>query len=89
MAETSIERKKPIARRRQAQRPLLEPKRNYNRAEAAHAVGCAVITLIRAYESSHLKAYRIGRKVLHSGQHLIDWLEAGGKTGRKESEQCP
>jgi hypothetical protein len=28
-----------------------------------------------------LKAYRIGRRVIHSGQHLLDWLNNGGKTG--------
>lgn len=61
-------------------RPTIELNRNYNRREAALAVGCSVITLIRAYDSGHLKAYRVGRRILHSGAHLIEWMEAGGKT---------
>jgi hypothetical protein len=64
------------------QRPAIEPNRNYDRNEAALACGCAVITLIRAYDAQHLKAYRIGRRVMHSGAHLLAWLEAGGKTTR-------
>jgi len=67
-------------------RPLLEPQRNYDRAEGARAVGCSVITLIRAYDSGHLKAYRVGRRVLHSGQHLIDWLESGGRTCKTSAD---
>jgi excisionase family DNA binding protein len=61
-------------------RPLLETNRNYDRSEAALAVGVSVPTLIRAFESGHLKFYRIGRRVIHSGQHLLDWLESGGRT---------
>lgn len=63
-------------------RPAIEPLKNYPRPEAAKVVPCAVITLIRAFEAGHLSAYRVGRNVVHSGQQLIDWLEAGGKTGR-------
>jgi hypothetical protein len=53
----------------------------YSRPEAAQVAGCAIITLIRAYTAGHLMGYRQGRLVKHSGQHLLDWLEAGGKTG--------
>ena len=53
----------------------------YSRPEAAQVAGCAIITLIRAYSAGHLAGYRQGRLVKHSGQHLLDWLEAGGKTG--------
>lgn len=63
-------------------RPSIEQNRNYDRPEAALACGCAVISLIRAYDAGHLKAYRIGRRVVHSGMHLLAWLEAGGKTAR-------
>lgn len=60
----------------------------YERREAAQAARCAVITLVRAYDSGNLGAYRIGRSIKHSGQHLLDWLESGGKTGwhRKGAE---
>lgn len=61
-------------------RPTIEQNRNYDRTEAALACGCAVITLIRAYDTGNLKAYRIGRRVLHSGAHLLAWLEGGGRT---------
>jgi hypothetical protein len=76
---------KPLRSKRKSSRHShrlpLEPTRNYQRPEAALACGVAVITIIRAFESGHLKAYRIGRRVIHSGQHLLDWLNNGGKTG--------
>jgi hypothetical protein len=67
--------------KRQA-RPVIEPSRNYNRKEAALACGVAEITLFRAYDAGRLKAYRVGARVLHSGQHLLDWLTSGGSTDR-------
>lgn len=70
------------AQRAKTVRPALTPTANYTRQDAALVCGIAVITIIRAYESGHLKAYRAGRRVIHSGQHLIDWLEAGGKTSK-------
>jgi hypothetical protein len=70
------------SRKTPTERQPIEPLRNYTRAEAARVVPCAEITLIRAWEGGFLNCYRVGRKILHSGQHLIDWLEAGGKTGR-------
>ena len=64
-------------------RPLLEPFRNYTVPEAARAIGVAAITIWRALESGHLKCYRVGRRVIcNGGQHLIPWLEAGGKTSK-------
>lgn len=63
-------------------RPTIIPNRNYTRQEAKLACGVSVASLIRAWEAGFLKSYRVGRRVLHSGQHLLDWLEAGGKTGR-------
>lgn len=85
-------RKKTLAKRsrkiKAQDRPIIEPTRNYNRKEAALACAVAEITLFRAYDSERLKAYRVGSRVLHSGQHLLDWLEAGGRTGRtKENVQ--
>ena len=68
---------------RENERPLLEPFRNYTVPEAAMAIGVASITIWRALESGHLKCYRVGRRVIcNGGQHLIPWLEAGGKTSR-------
>jgi hypothetical protein len=73
----------PPKKRRKKERPLLEPARNYTVPEAALAVGVAPITIWRALESSHLKCYRVVRRVIcNGGQHLIPWLEAGGKTSR-------
>jgi hypothetical protein len=64
-------------------RPLLEPLRNYTVPEAARAIDVAAITIWRALESEHLKCYRVGRRVIcNGGQHLIPWLEAGGKTNK-------
>lgn len=79
MPVTAIRAK--IQNRKLPHRPPLELNRLYPRSEAALVIGCATITLIRAYEAEHLKGYRVGRYIKHSGQHLIDWLEAGGKTG--------
>jgi len=63
-------------------RPVIEPTRLYSRRESATACGVGRSTLCRAYKNGYLKAYRIGARVLHSGQHLLDWMEAGGYTGR-------
>lgn len=60
----------------------IEPGRNYREREAALATNCSKFTIRRARENHHLKFYRVGRLILHSGQHLLDWLENGGKTGK-------
>jgi len=44
--------------------------------EAALATGVAYITIVRAQERGQLACYKVGRRVLHSGQHLIDWLKS-------------
>ncbi len=67
-------------------RPVIEPGKLYNRREAALACGVSQITMFRAYDSGNLKAYRAGARLQHSGQHLLDWLEAGGKTGRTRED---
>jgi excisionase family DNA binding protein len=73
----------PPDKRLKNDRPLLEPFRNYTIPEAARAIGVAAITIWRALESGHLKCYRVGRRVIcNGGQHLIPWLEAGGKTSK-------
>lgn len=68
------------AGRAAAKKPVLTPDRIYTRAESALVIGCAEITLIRARDAGHLAELRVGRNVLHSGQQLLDWLNAGGKT---------
>jgi len=55
--------------------PALDPQRNYSRREAIAAVGISKSTLIRAIRSEELGYYQIGRRVLHSGSHLIDWMK--------------
>jgi hypothetical protein len=59
---------------------VLEPARLHNRGEASLVVGVARITLIRAFNSGHLAGYRVGTRVLHTGQQLLDWLNSGGHT---------
>jgi hypothetical protein len=63
-------------------RPELLASKNYTVYEAAAAVGCAAITIWRALDSQNLKCFRVGRRVIIGGQHLLDWLECGGRTGR-------
>lgn len=98
MVTTAAEKTKSIQNSQQirtvrakpaANRPAIEPLKNYTREEAAKVVPCAQITLIRAYDNGFLSFYRVGRRILHSGQHLIDWLEAGGKTGHGRKEEEP
>lgn len=79
---------KPITKKRKPARKLNGRRQPilltaiYDRRGAAIVADCSIITLIRAFDSGHLAGYRVGRRVKHSGQHLFDWLEAGGKTGR-------
>jgi hypothetical protein len=73
-------KKKPAPKLNGTRQPILATA-IYSRPEAAQVAGCAIITLIRAYSAGHLAGYRQGRLIKHSGQHLLDWLEAGGKTG--------
>src|SRR5262245_20833601 len=86
MEQTASQRKTTKKKSRKItparQRPPIEPTAIYSRRWAAEAVGVSEITLFRAYDSGNLKGYRVGSRVSHSGQHLIDWMESGGKTGR-------
>lgn len=61
--------------------PTLEPNRNYSVPQGALAVGVASITLWRAIYAGHCQHYRVGRRVLVSGNFLFEWLNSGGKTG--------
>src|SRR5262245_7998464 len=75
-------RKKTARKKAVKARPPIDPMTNYDRYEAAELVGVAWQTPFRAYDNGHLGAYRVGARVLHSGQHLLDWLQNGGRTGR-------
>jgi hypothetical protein len=75
----------PHAKRHSTKPQPINPAAIYSRRAAAQVLGRHEITLLRAYRAGHLKAYLQGRYVTHSGQHLIDWLESGGKTGWKEA----
>jgi excisionase family DNA binding protein len=66
---------------------LLIPERIYDRDGAAAACGVSRTTIERAFYSGHLAGYRTGRHIKHSGKQLYDWLEAGGKTGRRNIKQ--
>lgn len=79
--QKTAERKRKTPRKLNSHRQPILPAAIYSRPEAATVAGCAVITLIRAYSAGHLAGYRQGRLIKHSGQHLLDWLEAGGRTG--------
>lgn len=81
-AEQQPAEKKKIARKSNGRRQPepIHPTAIYDRPSAARITDCSVFSLMRAYDAGHLSAYRVGRHVKHSGQHLLDWLEAGGKT---------
>jgi hypothetical protein len=87
-ATVTIEKRKSKAAAKKASRlatkPPLTPDRIYTSAEAALAIGVSTITLIRARNAGHLAELRAGRKVLHSGKQLLDWLEAGGRTSAEK-----
>jgi excisionase family DNA binding protein len=75
---------KPVAKKRgpkAAARPALNTETLYNRREAALVTNLSRMTLIRAFNSGNLPGYRVGTRVLHSGQQILDWLNSGGKTG--------
>jgi DNA invertase Pin-like site-specific DNA recombinase len=61
-------------------RPPLDASRIYTLAEAALASGCSKSTIIRARDSRNLTELRVGGKIIFSGESLLSWLNAGGKT---------
>ncbi|HEU0179424.1 MAG TPA: hypothetical protein VFV58_34770 [Blastocatellia bacterium] len=77
---TSTKPRRKPGRKPKIQRPILEPARIYTRREGALALGVSEITMIRARDAGHLAEFRVGRYVRHSGQQLLDWLAAGGRT---------
>jgi hypothetical protein len=81
MAELNLADQSPVEKK--DIRPALNPQAIYSRQDGARTAGVSVITFIRAYDAGHLKAFRAGTRVLHSGQQILDWLAAGGKTGAR------
>lgn len=73
--------KTPVAKRHNIRRPGIVPTAIYSRNESAEILGCSWMTLMRAYLNGFLRGWPQGRYVKHSGQHLLDWMEAGGRTG--------
>jgi excisionase family DNA binding protein len=69
-------------------RPTLDRQRNYSVTEAALTMGVAAVTIWRAIYSGHLRHYRVGRRVLVSGEQLVAWRDAGGKTGHGASAEA-
>jgi hypothetical protein len=86
--QKAAQKKKRPQRKLNGRRQPILPTAIYSRPEAAAVAGCSIITLIRAYNAGHLFGYRQGRLVKHAGQHLLDWLEAGGKTGWRKGGAC-
>ena len=58
----------------------IEPDAIYARKESARACRVSEGTIIRAYQSGNLEAYTAGNRIRHTGAHLLDWLQRGGKT---------
>jgi len=55
-------------------RPSLDPRRNYSRQEAILVCGISKSALARALSSRELGCYRIRRRVIISGRHLLIWM---------------
>ena len=54
--------------------------------EAAKRLGVARITLLRAREAGRIKFFRIGTRVLYSEAHLIEFLDACERNGRRPND---
>jgi hypothetical protein len=67
----------------------LEANRFYSRRLAAIVCDVSETTITRAYLNHYLEGYRVGRYIRHSGRHLLDWLEAGGRTGHSAKKEEP
>ncbi len=69
-------------------RTLIEPTRNFTPEEAAFAASVAVVTVRRAIALNQvmpnqgLSHYRIGRRIVISGEQIQNWIASGGQTGR-------
>jgi hypothetical protein len=77
-AEKSKSARKPKSKKTERQR--LEPTRLYSRKDLADIFGAHSITSLRAHRRQHLEGYTVGRLVFHTGEQVLAWLNAGGKT---------
>jgi hypothetical protein len=65
---------------KRAERQTLEPKRFYSRRDLHAVTGAHPMTFLRAYRRGHLEGHTVGRLVFHTGEQVLAWLAAGGKT---------
>lgn len=57
----------------------------YTFSEAAELIKCSYSSIRRAVESGNLVITRIGNQPRILGARLLDWIEAGGATGRSKA----
>jgi hypothetical protein len=62
-------------------RPVIEPEKLYTRGEVAILVNRHENTIYRAWKFCNLAGRVIGNRVGHFGWQILEWLDAGGKTG--------
>jgi hypothetical protein len=72
-----VAKKKPLPQSfRKIQREIL-----YTRSETAFVTGHHLSTIIRAWLNGCLSGKVIGNRVSHWGWQILEWIDAGGKTG--------
>ncbi|MFN7931372.1 MAG: helix-turn-helix domain-containing protein [Blastocatellia bacterium] len=57
----------------------------YTFSEAAELIKCSYSSIRRAVESGNLAITRIGNQPRILGARLLEWIEAGGATGRSKA----
>lgn len=57
----------------------------YTFGEAAELIKCSYSSIRRAVESGNLAITRIGNQPRILGARLLEWIEAGGATGRSKA----
>ena len=57
----------------------------YTFSEAAELIKCSYSSIRRAVESGNLAITRIGNQPRILGAKLLEWIEAGGVTGRSKA----
>ncbi len=57
----------------------------YTFSEAAELIKCSYSSIRRAVESGNLVITRIGNQPRILGARLLEWIEAGGATGRSKA----
>lgn len=80
--------KKPTPLTKIKNRPSLDLSKNYGPTEGAIVAGVSASTFWRAIYLNQEKPgqglphYRVGRRIVVSGEQIKAWLEKGGQTGR-------